>query len=282
MEDEQEQAHAGDPNQPATPLAGQVAIVTGGAGGIGTGLCRQLAAAGATVVVADLDGAGAERVSREIQAHGGTAEPFALDVTDPRAVSEAVEAVVRRHGRLDQLWNNAGIVQVGSLLDVTPEEWRRVFAVNVEGALYGTQAALRQMLQQPLDPVFERRGLIVNVSSGAADRGRPMLPAYGASKAAMTHLMKTTAAAFGEQGICAVALYPSSIYEGMWKVIDVRWGALEGLPPGEMGRRRTAETMLGRYETPEEVATIALRVAVRKGQALNGKIVVTTPTVRDF
>ena len=117
------------------------------------------------------------------------------------------------------------------------------------------------MLDQPLDPTFQRRGLIVNTSSGAADRGRPMLPAYGASKAAMTHLMKCTAASYGERGICAVALYPSSIFEGMWKVIDPLWGELEGLPPGEMGRRRTSESILGRYETPEEVAAIAMRIA---------------------
>jgi meso-butanediol dehydrogenase/(S,S)-butanediol dehydrogenase/diacetyl reductase len=192
-----------------------------------------------------------------------------------------VRRVAGRYGKLDQLWNNAGIVQVGSLLDVSPEEWRRVFSVNVEGALFGTQAALRQMLDQPLDPTFQRRGLIVNTSSGAADRGRPMLPAYGASKAAMTHLMKSTAAAYGGQDICAVAIYPSSIYEGMWKTIDAVWGELEGLPPGEMGRRRTSDTILGRYETPDEVATVAMRVATRIGLALNGKIVVTTPTVRD-
>ena len=262
-------------------LSGQVAIVTGGAGGIGAGLCRALAAAGATVVVADLDGDGAERVSREVRGAGGRAESARVDVTDPADVEALVAGVVGRHGRLDQLWNNAGIVQLGSLLDVTPEEWRRVFAVNVDGALFCTQAALRRMLDHAPDPSFERRGLIVNVSSGAADRGRPMLPAYGASKAALTHLMKTTAAAYSERGVCAVALYPSSVYEGMWKEIDVRWGALEGLPPGEMGRRRTAESLLGRYETPAEVAAIALRVATRPGLALNGKIVVTTPSVRD-
>ena len=102
-----------------------------------------------------------------------------------------------------------------------------------------------------------------------------------ASKAAMTHLMKSTAASYGERGICAVALYPSSIFEGMWKVIDPLWGELEGLPPGEMGRRRTSESILGRYETPEEVAAVAMRVATRVGMAYNGKIVVTTPTVRD-
>ena len=262
-------------------LEGQVAIVTGGAGGIGAGLCRALAGAGATVVVVDIDGQGAARVGADIKAEGGKAYSAKVDVTDPQAMRVLVRGVVSQHGRLDQLWNNAGIVQVGSLLDVSPEEWRRVFAVNVEGALYGTQAALRQMLDQPIDPVFERRGLIVNTSSGAADRGRPMLPAYGASKAAMTHLMKSTAASYGDRGICAVALYPSSIFEGMWKTIDPIWGELEGLPPGEMGRRRTSESLLGRYETPEEVAAIAMRVATRTGLAYNGKIVVTTPTVRD-
>jgi NAD(P)-dependent dehydrogenase (short-subunit alcohol dehydrogenase family) len=262
-------------------LEGQVAIVSGGAGGIGAGLCRALAGAGATVVVVDIDGDGAERVRDELLAAGGSAESRRADVTSPDEVGALVRDVARRHGRLDQMWNNAGIVQVGSLLDVSPEEWRRVFAVNVEGALFGTQAALRQMLDQPIDPTFERRGLIVNTSSGAADRGRPMLPAYGASKAAMTHLMKSTAAAYGERGICAVALYPSSVFEGMWKVIDPLWGELEGLPPGEMGRRRTSESIVGRYETPEEVAAVALRIATRTGLAYNGKIVVTTPTVRD-
>jgi D-sorbitol dehydrogenase (acceptor) len=262
-------------------LDGQVAIVTGGAGGIGAGICRALAGHGATVVVVDIDGDAADRVADELRAAGGSAIAQRIDVTSPGEVNTLVRDVVRQYGKLDQMWNNAGIVQVGSLLDVSVEEWRRVFAVNVEGALLGTQAALRQMLDQPLDPTFQRRGLIVNTSSGAADHGRPMLPAYGASKAAMTHLMKSTAASYGERGICAVALYPSSIFEGMWKVIDPLWGELEGLPPGEMGRRRTSESLLGRYETPDEVAAIAMRVATRTGLAYNGKIVVTTPTVRD-
>jgi D-sorbitol dehydrogenase (acceptor) len=262
-------------------LKGQVCIVTGGAGGIGGGLCRALAAFGATVVVVDIDGDAADRMADELRSTGASAVAQRIDVTSPREVRELVEDMVSDYGKIDQMWNNAGIVQVGSLLDVSPEEWRRVFAVNVEGALFGTQAALRVMLDQPIDPTFQRRGLIVNTSSGAADRGRPMLPAYGASKAAMTHLMKSTAASYGERGICATALYPSSIFEGMWKVIDPLWGELEGLPPGEMGRRRTSESLLGRYETPEEVAAVAMRIATKPGLAYNGKIVVTTPSVRD-
>lgn len=263
-------------------LDGQIVIVTGGSGGIGTALCKTFAASGATVVVVDIDGDGAARVAEEIRAAGGAAEGRRLDVTSPTEVTALVQSVAATYGRLDQMWNNAGIVTIGPLIDISPEDWRRVFAVNVEGALFGTQAALRQMLGQELHRVAQRKGLIVNVSSGAADRGRPMLPAYGASKAAMTHLMKTTAAAYGDQGICATAIYPSSIFEGMWKQIDPEWGAFEGLPPGELGRRRTSESLLGRYEKPEEVAAIALRIAVRTGLTLNGKIIVTTPSTRDF
>src|SRR5687767_4278299 len=138
-------------------LDGQVAIVTGGAGGIGAAICRALAKAGATVVVADIDETGAEQVADGIRSEDGSAEAARLDVTSPSEVGALVRRVAGRYGKLDQLWNNAGIVQVGSLLDVSPEEWRHVFSVNVEGALFGTQAALRQMLDQPLDPTFQRR-----------------------------------------------------------------------------------------------------------------------------
>ena len=264
-----------------TPLADRVVVLTGAAGGIGGGIARVLGAAGARLVLADRDGERAARLADELRSVGQQAEAATVDVTDRDAVVALIDGVAARHGRIDQLWNNAGVVQIGSLLDVTPEEWRNVFAVNVDGALFATQVALRHMLAQPIDPVFGVRGKIVNTSSGAAGKGRPMLPAYGASKAALNHLTKSTAAAYGDQGICAVILYPSSIFEGMWKEIDARWGRLEGLAPGEMAARRAAESLRGRFETPEEVAEIALRVAIRPGLDLNGKIVVTDATILD-
>src|SRR3954451_6740868 len=128
-------------------LEGQVCIVTGGAGGIGAGLCRALMGHGATVIVVDIDGQAADRLAQELRDGGGAAESRRVDVTSPAEVSALVQDAVHRHGRLDQLWNNAGIVQVGPLLDVSPEEWRRVFAVNVEGALFGTQAGPPPELQ---------------------------------------------------------------------------------------------------------------------------------------
>ena len=243
--------------------------MTGGAGGIGAGLCRALAAAGATVVVADIDGDGARAVcAGDPRADGGLPSRRRVDVTSPREVEALVRASLARHGKLDQMWNNAGIVQVGSLLDVSPEEWRRVFAVNVDGALFGTQAALRQMLDQPLDPTFQRRGLIVNTSSR---RRRPWPPdaaglrrqqgrddppdeVHGRQLRRARHLRRR---ALPEQHL-------RGDVEGDRPV----WGELEGLPPGEMGRRRTCESLLGRYETPDEVAAIAMRIATRPGLAL--------------
>jgi meso-butanediol dehydrogenase / (S,S)-butanediol dehydrogenase / diacetyl reductase len=262
-------------------LDGRVIVLTGAAGGVGGGIARALAPLGPRLVLADRDAEGARRLADEARAAGGTAEAAELDVTDREAFAALIDGVVARHGRIDQLWNNAGLVQIGSLLDVTPEEWRRVFAVNVEGALFGTQAALRHMLEQPVDPELGVRGKIVNVSSGAAQKGRPMLPAYGASKAALNHLTKTTAAAYGERGICAVIFNPTSVMEGMWKDIDARWGGLEGLPPGEMARRRSSESLRGRFQTPEEVGEVAALVARRPGLDLNGKIVVTDATIQD-
>jgi NAD(P)-dependent dehydrogenase (short-subunit alcohol dehydrogenase family) len=262
-------------------LKDRVVVITGAAGAIGGGIARALGAEGARLVLIDIAAERLERTAQALRDAGAAAEALPLDITDRVAVCAAMGEVAERHGQLDQLWNNAGVVQVGPLLEIDAEEWRRVFAVNVEGALYCTQAALRHMLDRPPDPDFGYRGKIVNVSSGAADRGRPMLAAYGASKAALNHLTKSVAAAFGERGICAASLYPGSVYEGMWQQIDRVWSALEGLPPGEMGRRRAANTPTGRFQTPDELGRIARYIALAPGLALNGKIVYSEPAVVD-
>ena len=108
-----------------------------------------------------------------------------------------------------------------------------------------------------------------------------MLAAYGASKAALNHLTKSLAAAFGDQGLCATLLYPGNVYEGMWRTIAPRWAAYEGIPAETMAARRAAETPTGRFQTPDEVGQIARFVACSPGLALNGKIVYSEPTVVD-
>jgi meso-butanediol dehydrogenase/(S,S)-butanediol dehydrogenase/diacetyl reductase len=261
-------------------LKERVAIVTGAAGGIGGGISRALCREGATVVLADLPGEALERTRAEIAASGASVEAAPVDVTDPRAVERLVEDTARRHGRLDQMWNNAGVIDVGPFMRLTPEEWRRVFSVNVEGVFYGTQAAARVMMEQPIDPELGIRGKIINTSSGASEQGRPILGAYGASKAAVNHLTKTASAVLADALVCCVILYPGNVYDGMWRYIDRQWNELEGLPEGEMARRRAAESPTGRFQEPDELGEICAWIAVREGMHLHGRIIQSSPAIR--
>ena len=139
-------------------LAGKVSLVTGASRGIGRAIAKALAAEGATVVLGARDAARLQEAVAEIAAAGGQAEPLALDVADRASVEAAFEAVLKTHGRLDHLVNNAGITRDNLLLRMKDEEWQQVMATNLTGAFLCTQAALRPMLKQ-------RSGRIVNITS---------------------------------------------------------------------------------------------------------------------
>jgi NAD(P)-dependent dehydrogenase (short-subunit alcohol dehydrogenase family) len=126
-------------------LDGKVAIVTGAASGIGRASAKELAARGARVACADVNAAGAEAVAKEIAQAGGEAFGLALDVSDRAANERGAAEVVRRFGGLQLAHLNAGIATGGSVLDITPEDWRRTLAVNLDGVLFGLQAAGRAM-----------------------------------------------------------------------------------------------------------------------------------------
>ncbi|HEY5858358.1 MAG TPA: SDR family oxidoreductase [Aldersonia sp.] len=168
---------------------GSVALITGGARGIGAATARTVAARGARVVVADLPGSGGDQVAAEI---GG--EFAALDVTDERGWAEVVAGVVDRHGRLDVLVNAAGIVGDvvnGALDQISLDDWRKVIAVNLDGTFLGCREAMTVMRRHG-------RGSIVNLASVGAYYPTVQNAAYGASKGAVTSLTKTVAL-FGSQ-----------------------------------------------------------------------------------
>lgn len=153
---------------------GQVALVTGGASGIGRALCLALAARGARVVVADLNDAGAVQTAAAIQAAGGHATAVSVDVTDAAAVDALIDGVVAENGRVDFIFNNAGIGLAGPTDAVTPAQWAQVLAVNLHGVVYGTRKAYRVMRQQGF-------GHIVNTASLAG-----LIPFVGGATYAMT------------------------------------------------------------------------------------------------
>jgi 3(or 17)beta-hydroxysteroid dehydrogenase len=161
-------------------VAGKVALVTGGASGIGRACAERLAEEGATVVVTDMNEAGAADVARAV---GGT--PLRLDVTSEADWTAALRAVEVAHGRLHVLVNNAGMGSLGSVEEVSPEQWRRVMAVNVDGVYLGCRTFL---------PLLRRTGgSVVTIASVSGIVAAGNLAAYNASKAAVRHLSKSIA-----------------------------------------------------------------------------------------
>src|SRR5712692_8518880 len=256
-------------------LAGQVALVTGAGRGIGQAIAWAFAGEGAQVVVADIDADAASETAASIDADGGTALAVRTDVTSPEAQDRLFARVREEFNRLDILVNNADIFHVAPLLDFPLDAWRRVFAVNLDGALLATQHAGRMMQAQDPHPATGCRGKILNISSGAAEIGRPFLPAYGASKAALNHLSKSTALVLGPHAIATTVLYPTSVREGMFGPIAEQMAGLEGMSPDDYAAQRAAGSPLDRLQKPEEVAAIALWVAAHVGMRLNGRLVHT-------
>src|SRR5260221_2310555 len=168
----------------------RVAIVTGGASGIGCALCEAVAGAGAFAVVADINVSGAEEVAARIRQRGGQAAAVALDVSRETEVQQVVSDVVASHGRLDYMFNNAAIAIVGEFRDGNVADFRRVVDVNLFGVVQGTIAAYRVMLRQG-------DGHIVNISSMTGLMPTPMLTAYSTTKWAIIGFSTTLRAEAG-------------------------------------------------------------------------------------
>jgi NAD(P)-dependent dehydrogenase (short-subunit alcohol dehydrogenase family) len=248
-------------------LDGTVAIVTGGGHGIGAAICGRLAGAGAAVTVADISAPDAEMTASAI---GPKANAVTVDVASQDEVHRLVTDVAARHGRIDLLVNNAGIAPVEPLDDVTLTAWQRTFAVNVEGPLLLMQAVARVMLAQHPQQRTGCRGKLITISSPAARHGRPMVPAYGASKAALNHLSWSAAATWGSAGISTTVIYPGDVEGGMWPRLAARIGELQGRSADEVISERLASVPGGRFQQPGEVADVVLFVAAYCGPDLNG------------
>ena len=183
-------------------LTGQVAVVTGGGGGIGRGISIELARVGADVVVVDIEAERAERTAELVRAAGRQALPVRTDVMDSDQVRAAVAAADDRFGRVDILVNNAGGVSARRFLDQSERSWRRHIEINLVSMLAATAAAAPVMIRGG------RGGSIVNVSSIEGSRAAPTFAVYAACKAGMISFTKTMAVELGEHGIRVNCISP--------------------------------------------------------------------------
>ena len=220
----------------------EVAIITGGAGGIGEAAARALASRGARVAVADLRPAAAEEAAARLKTAGLDVEPVTVDVGSEASVRAMVDTVLGRWGRIDILVNNAGVESSKLFLEIGLEEYERVMRVNTTGAWLCCQAVIPAMLRQG-------SGCIVNVSSVAGQRGGGLLgtAAYSTSKGALIALTKALAREFAKSGIRVNAISPSLT------MTDLAQRQLDRLAPGTL-ERVIAMTPIGRVGQAAEIA----------------------------
>ena len=250
-------------------LQDTIALVTGGARGIGRAIALRYAREGAAVFIADVDLAGAQAVAAQIRAAGGSADGCLTDVGQPEESAAMVAQAVSRFGRLDLMVNNAGVIRVSRLLDLTPEDWDFNNDVNARGLFFALQAGARQMLaQSPRGSGL--RGKIINIASIGGRIGRPMFAAYAASKAAAISITQSAAAALAPE-ITVNAICPGVVDTDMWRKIDREWTAIDGRAPGAAWADRIRGIPMGRPETPEDLAGMAVFLAGPDSDYITGQ-----------
>ena len=197
------------------------------------------------------------------------------DVTREQDIERMVEEPYRRWGRLDVLFNNAGVIRLQPMLEVERAEWDRVMEVNLRAVFFVLQAVARRMLRQELMAESELRGKLIQTASIASYRGgNHLMTPYSASKAGVVSLTRSAAQALAPHRITSNCVCPGAVETPMWEQIDREWGALEGLGAGEAWKRRIRGIPLGRPERPEDVASVVAFLAgpdsdYMTGQALN-------------
>ena len=248
-------------------LQGKVAIVTGGARGLGRGIATVLAREGANIAVADLAVQEAQDTLTAVEGEGCRAVVVETDVTDACSAERCIRETITRLGGVDVLVNNAGVVGGHLGEQVTAEDWDDCFAVNVKGPWIMGRALL---------PHFKQRGggKVVNISSIGGREGVPMFPNYSASKAALINLTQAQALDWARYNVNVNAVCPGLIWTQMWRLIESHAEQERGRETEDrvMFERFVRKlTALGREQTPEDVGHAVAFLASEEARNITGQ-----------
>jgi meso-butanediol dehydrogenase/(S,S)-butanediol dehydrogenase/diacetyl reductase len=246
-------------------IEGSVALVTGAAQGIGRAIALRLARDGADVALVDVNEAKARNVADEIAALGRKAATISADVSDRDQVHAAYRQARSDLGSLEIVVNNAGIVQVEPILDVTPEALSTVTGVNLAGVVWGIQAAAKIFIEDGT------QGAIINASSVGGHEGFPLMSVYSATKFAVRGLTQAAAKELGTYGITVNAYCPGVVDTDMWVTLDREMAKHTGAEPGAAYAQSVAAIALGRVEVPDDVAGLVSYLASPDGRYMTGQ-----------
>jgi NAD(P)-dependent dehydrogenase (short-subunit alcohol dehydrogenase family) len=242
-------------------LSRRVTIITGAASGIGEASARLFAKEGAHLVLVDLDESGLRNVTEELQDLSTVVLDIAADVSDPKTAATVIERVRDNFGRLDVLFNNAGIVIGGSLVECTEEEWDRTMDVNLKSMYLLCRAAVPVMVRQG-------GGSIINMSSIAGAAGLASRGAYSVSKAGVIGLTNSLAADFVKEGLRVNCICPATV-----ETPSLRRRIAASPNPEEARRAFIARQPMGRMGTPEEIAAMVLFLACDDSRYMTGQAI---------
>lgn len=233
-------------------LHNKIALITGGARGIGLGFAEAFVKEGAKVVIADID---IQRATDAAAAIGPVAKAVKLDVTDLPAIAAVVKAIDAEFGGIDILVNNAAIFDMAPINEITEDSYDRVFTINLKAPLFMMKAVSNVMIARG------RGGKIINMASQAGRRGEALVTLYCASKAAIISATQSAALALVKHGINVNAIAPGVVDGEHWDIVDAKFAEWEGLKPGEKKAAVAKSVPIGRFATPDDIKGLAVFLA---------------------
>lgn len=248
-------------------LSGKIAAVTGAAQGIGKAIALRLAKDGADVILLDVKQDTLAETAKEVEALGRRAVALTADISNRDQFRSTLADAAKQFGGLDIMVNNAGICQVKPVLDIEPAEIEKIFSINVQGVLWGMQAAAG---------IFKEKGTkgkIINACSIAGHEGYPLLGAYSATKFAVRALTQSAAKELASSGITVNSYCPGIVGTDMWVTIDKRMAEITGTEIGATYKKYVEGIALGRVETADDVAGFVAYLASSDADYMTGQSV---------